>query len=285
MKCTMAATRAIRLAELVGTKNVTTRLSRATVTTGCSPITTQQMLRPCLLNNLPLHRREFHSTPLNGAKKNKKGKYEAESSFSNSSSSGKSQPSPEEPLNFDDLEEQLKKLEERYQERVKKLKSGSRFNPDMIRSLQVQVDKKTGAKYALREVARVEPGKGRAVSIMVHEEAYIKPVMSAIQNSPQFNQQPQPSPDNELELIMKVELQSRDDIVKEIKAVCHQWREDIRGVRRKRVQLFSKWRKEKLLLPDDERRAEQALDKLIKAKGTDIDNEENTAIKACENMK
>lgn len=192
------------------------------------------------------------------------------------------QPSPDEPLNFADVESRLRKHAEHFKAALKKLQTGARFDPDVIGGLRVTVDKKSGEAYPLHELAQVVPRGGRTVSLLVHDGEYVKPIMSAVQGSPQFNQQPQRDPDNELELVLKVEAEKPEDLVKRIKAVAHEWRERIRAVRQKRDKLHVTWKKDGTLGPDLKRTADKDLDKLIKAAIAEVDDAEKATVKAAE---
>lgn len=191
-------------------------------------------------------------------------------------------PNPEEPLDFADVESRIRRHDEHFREALKKLKTGGRFNPDVVGALRVQPDRKSGTTYPLKEVAQIVPRGGRTISILAHEEAYIKPIMSAVQASADFNQQPQRDPDNELELILKIEPEKRDDLLKRIKAMCHEWRERVRSVRQKRDKQHVTWRKDGEIGPDLKRTADKELDKIIKAKMAEIDQAEKEALKAAE---
>ncbi|KAH8197100.1 hypothetical protein TruAng_008739 [Truncatella angustata] len=208
------------------------------------------------------------------------------SSPSSSGGGGSSQhptPNPEEPLDFADVQSRLAKASETPLENLKKLKAGGRFNPDLIGALRVVPDKQEGgASYPLRELAQVVPKGGRTISILVHEAESIKPIMSAIQASRDFNQQPQRDPDNELELVLKMELEKREDVVRRVKAVCHEWREKVRQVRQRRDKVHAAWKKDGAMLPDVKRKADTELDKVIKAKVAEIDAAEKEAMKAAE---
>ncbi|KAI1496011.1 ribosome recycling factor [Biscogniauxia marginata] len=194
-------------------------------------------------------------------------------------------PDPSEPLEFADVLSRASKHDAHYREVLKRLRSGGRFNADAIGALQVQPDRKSGTTYPLRELAQVIPRGGRTVSLLVHEEGYIRAVMSAVQASEDFNQQPQRSPDNELELVLKVEPESREDNVKRARAACNEWRDRVRSVRQRRDKLHATWQKEKLIVPDLKKAADKALDKIIKAKMAEIDAAEKEALKAAESGK
>ncbi|RYO86644.1 hypothetical protein DL762_004656 [Monosporascus cannonballus] len=192
-------------------------------------------------------------------------------------------PTPEDPLDFADVRSRIARHDEHYADALKKLRSGGRFNPDVLGALRVAVSKGPPAEtYPLRELAQVIPRGGRAVSILAHEAGSIRAIMSAVQASPEFNQQPQRDPDNELELVMKIEPESRDDVVRRVKAACHEWRERVRRERQRRDKLHTAWRKEGNLGPDLKRTADKQLDKIIKAKMTEIDTVEKEALKAAE---
>ncbi|KAI0468514.1 ribosome recycling factor [Xylaria cf. heliscus] len=240
--------------------------------------------------------RAFHASPIAHKKKKEenqkpgRGK-SAEKPANNSSSSSSAeaddgpkhpQPSPEEPLNFADVESRLQRHAEHFKASLKKMHTGGRFDPDVVGALSVTVDKKAGDAYPLRELAQVVPRGGRAVSLLVHEAAYVKPIMSAVQASPDFNQQPQRDPDNELELLLKVEPEKPDDLVRRARAVAHEWRERVRAVRQKRDKLHVTWKKDGALGPDLKRTADKELDKVIKAAIAEVDEAEKSAVKVAE---
>ncbi|KAK8016342.1 ribosomal recycling factor protein [Apiospora rasikravindrae] len=241
--------------------------------------------------------RSLHTTPIWLKKKGREEKEQARarpaadsgnSSGSSTSGGGGSSsqhptPTPEEALDFADVHSRLTKLASHANESLKKIKSGGRFNPDLIGSVKVQPDRKeSSVSYPIRELASVIPKGGRTISLLVHEAAYIKPIMSAVQAHRDFNQQPQRSPDNELELILKVEPEKREDLAKRVKAICHDWRERIRDVRQRRDKLHAAWKKDGSMLPDAKRKADTELDKVIKAEVAKVDAAEKETMKAAE---
>lgn len=237
----------------------------------------------------PAPRRAFHDTPrrLAKGKGNKKGEHKDRHSDPAPSAAGDGTtagghpvPTPEEVLDFADVQSRLAKHAAQGQDLLKKLRSGGRFNTDLLGSVKVQPDRKDGASYPLRELAVVVPRGGRAVSIIVNEGIYVKPILSAIQAHKDYNQQPQRDPDNELELVLKIEAEAPEDAAKRARAVCHEWRERIREVRKKRAALHDSWKKERLLLPDVKRKADTELEKVIKAELTKLDAVEKDATKA-----
>ncbi|KAI1752657.1 ribosome recycling factor [Xylaria castorea] len=251
--------------------------------------------------HLSLSTRAFHASPTAYKKKKEdsqkpaRGKSAEKPAKGSSTSTGTStdaddgpkhpQPSPDEPLDFADVESRLQKHAEHFKASLRQMQMGARFDPDAVGALRVAVSKKDKAEkeaYPLRELAQVVPRGGRAVSLLVHEAEYVKPIMSAVQASPDFNQQPQRDPDNELELVLKVEPESRDDLVRRAKAVAHEWRDRIRAVRQKRDKLHATWKKDGTLGPDLKRTADKELEKVIKAATAEVDGAEKNAVKAAE---
>ncbi|KAJ1327875.1 ribosome recycling factor [Microdochium nivale] len=186
---------------------------------------------------------------------------------------------PEDPLNFADVKARYEKHSEHFIEKLKKCRAGGRFNPDVISALQVTTDKATGESYPLRELGQVVPKGGRTISVILHEAAYVKPVMSAIQASADFNQQPQRDPDNELELVLKIEAEKPDDMARRIKSICHDWRARVKLIRQKRDKQHTTWAKNKLILADDKKLADKELEKVIKGMNTEIDSTEKETMK------
>lgn len=126
----------------------------------------------------------------------------------------------------------------------------------------MQPDKKNPQTYALRELATVAPLGGRRWSILAFEESSVKPIISAVQRSDEFNQQPQRSEQNPLELTMTVEPERADALAKRAKEVCQAWRTKVREEAHKRAEMHKKWREERVVLSDDAHKLKEKLQKL-----------------------
>lgn len=165
-----------------------------------------------------------------------------------------------------DVDTAYAKIDERFEKRLQEFKaSGGRFNPDMLGQLKV---KTTGGAegagptlYPLRELASIVHRGGRSVSLLVSDASYIKPIMSAVQNSEQFNQQPQRDPDNDLELLLRIEPENPDEQAKRLKAECNGWKDAVRDVLATRKSKHATWQKAKHLTKDDVKN----LDKKVKS--------------------
>ncbi|KAL7939633.1 ribosome recycling factor domain-containing protein [Trichoderma chlorosporum] len=205
-------------------------------------------------------------------------------SSSSSPSSAKSdhgQPNPEDPLDFSSLTAAYVSIDAHFKTQLQAVLHGGRFNPDALGALPVAIKDEDGAKvsFPLRELAQIVPRSGRIISLLVNERDYLKPIMSAVQASKDFNQQPQRSDDNELELLLKVEMERKDDLVRRVKDACQGWRDRVRQARTKHEKALKDWKKSGAVLPDVVRKADKELQKLQDKKMKDIDGEEAQVIK------
>ncbi|KAK5992819.1 hypothetical protein PT974_06239 [Cladobotryum mycophilum] len=210
----------------------------------------------------------------------------ASSSPSSSSSSSKADhgpaPDPENPLDFSSLTAAYAPIDVHFKAELQQVLHGGRFNPDSLGAIPVTLKSEEGLSFQLREVAQVVPRSGRTISLLVNDKKYIKDIMSAIQKSAEFNQQPQRSEDNELELLLKVELERKEDLVRRVRDSCQAWRERVRQVRTRHEKTLQDWRKNKVVLPDVVKKAEKELQKLQDKKMKDIDQEEARTVKQLE---
>ncbi|KAL2020737.1 hypothetical protein VTK56DRAFT_8037 [Thermocarpiscus australiensis] len=172
------------------------------------------------------------------------------------------QPNPETPYDFTDLIYAFDRAEKRFTEELKKLRTGGRFNADVIGAIPVQVDRKSPQTFPLRELATVAPVGGRRWSILAFEEGSVKAIMSAVQRSDHFNQQPQRSGDNPLELTMTVEPERADALARRAREVCQAWRSRVRDEAHRRAEAHKKWRAERVILSDDLHKLREKLQKL-----------------------
>ncbi|KAH7368578.1 ribosome recycling factor domain-containing protein [Plectosphaerella cucumerina] len=170
-------------------------------------------------------------------------------------------PDPADPLNMADLTSRWAASDAHFRAALKMLSTGGRFNPDHIGALLVAPDPKSPERYPLRELAQVVPRAGRTISLLAHERAHVKPIVDAVQASPDFNQQPQADPDNELELILRIEPDRKEDLVARAKALVQAWREQVRKQSEKRKKVVAKWAAQKEIVPDVKRKIEQEVQK------------------------
>ena len=188
---------------------------------------------------------------------------------------------------FDDVDAAWDRAEARALERLPETGSGGsgggsgRFHPEALGQLAVR-DKATGTSTALRELAVVVPGRGRTVEIRLHSAAHRKAVLSAVQASDAFNQQPQVDPDNELVLRLKLEAESVADQTRRAREACHEWRERVREVTRRRRDGLKGGKAARTVGADDFRRLEKELLKLQDGRLKAVEAREKEVIRAIE---
>ncbi|KYK54702.1 uncharacterized protein DCS_06662 [Drechmeria coniospora] len=202
-----------------------------------------------------------------------------------SSASSSSGPNPEDPLDFSALVAAYASVDAHFKSQLQSVLHGGRFHPESLGAVAVAVKSEaTGAleSFPLRELAQIVPRSGRSISLLVNERAYVKPIMSAVQASREFNQQPQRSEENDLELLLRVELERKDALVKRVKEATQGWRERVRQARTKHDKALKEWKKSGTLLPDMAKKAEKELQKVQDKKMKEIDLDEAQAIKQLE---
>ncbi|KAM7219292.1 Ribosome recycling factor domain containing protein [Rhypophila decipiens] len=180
-------------------------------------------------------------------------------------------PDPENPFDFADLIYTFDKAEAHHTSELSKIKNppssggGSSLAVETIGAIPVIPDRKAAphVTYPLHELATIAPlGGGRKYSILAFEESSIKPIMSAVQTSAEFNQQPQKSEENPLELIITVDPERAEQLVKRVKDVCLNWRGKIRDVSHKREALHKKWKTAGVIVNDDLHKLKEKVQKL-----------------------
>ncbi|CAM1504334.1 Fc.00g019250.m01.CDS01 [Cosmosporella sp. VM-42] len=190
------------------------------------------------------------------------------------------QANPEDPLDMSAVTAAYAPIDTHFKSQLSAMVHGGRFNPTNLGSLPVTVKDESGpATFPLRELAQVVPRSGRTISLLVTEKAYIKPIMSAVQSSKEFNQQPQRAEDNEMELLLKVELERKDEVTRRIKEAAQLWRDRVRQARTKHEKTLKDWKKNGTVLPDIIKKAEKELQKVQDKKMKEIDQDEAQTIR------
>ncbi|KAM3532623.1 hypothetical protein NHJ13051_000086 [Beauveria bassiana] len=229
----------------------------------------------------------FSTSPAH-LKKRKSDTPSKSSSPAASSSSGRIKSSPSssssgefDPLDLDPVSAAFAESDAHFQTQVQNVLHGGRFNPSHLGALPVTVKSadSTTETFPLRELAQVVPRAGRTVSLLVNEKAYVKPIMSAVQTSPDFHQQPQRSDDNELELLLRVEAERPEEVVRRVREATQAWRERVRQARTRHEKLLKEARKNGALLPDALKKVEKEVQKLQDKKIKEIDALEAQSVK------
>lgn len=195
-----------------------------------------------------------------------------------------SSPNPLDPLDFTSLLAAFAPQDTHFKAQLQTILHGGRFNPSSLGALPIPVKSADGTPetFPLGELAQVVPRSGRAISLLVNERAYIKPIMSAVQASREFNQQPQRSEDNDLELLMRVEPERKEELVRRVKDAAQGWRDQVRQARSRHDKVLKGWARDGTVLKDAVKRAERELQKVQDGKMREIDAEEAQTIKMLE---
>ncbi len=75
----------------------------------------------------------------------------------------------EDPYDLSELEDGISRAQEQLKNDLSKLRSGGRFNPEVIDNLRVRVDKASKETARLGDLAQVVP-RGRMLNVMVGEK-------------------------------------------------------------------------------------------------------------------
>ncbi|KAK0657410.1 ribosome recycling factor domain-containing protein [Cercophora newfieldiana] len=192
------------------------------------------------------------------SKKDKRG-----NSSSDPTPSSSKETTPTDPFDFSDLTAAFDKIETRYLETLSGIRSDGGFNTDTIGAVPVQPDrKKPSLTFPLRELAAVAVSGARRFTILAFDESSVKPIMSAIQASDAFNQQPQRDPENPLELTLVVEPVRAEELTRRAKEALQAWRDRLRDETHKREKVHKKLKADKAISTDDAVRLKDKMQKL-----------------------
>lgn len=75
----------------------------------------------------------------------------------------------EDPYDFTSLEAGIKDVQQRLEEGLKKLRTGGRFNPEILEGIRVHLSKDSKTSIRLGDLAQVLPKGGRSVMVLVGE--------------------------------------------------------------------------------------------------------------------
>lgn len=253
-------------------------------------------------------------------KKDKKGRGSASSSSANDDveddDGGSNAPAakPEDIFNFEDVESAWQRVEAHHEEKFKELKRSltagaygldgdGAVDVDAIGSVKVTVkgghEGQGGSAVhlpdsvvPLSQLAIVIPRSGgRVVELRMHNPSSRKAITSAVQSNPLFQgQQPQPDPNDELVLLIKIggvsdntsSDKAKAERVRRVKDLANTWREQIRNATARRAKIHKQWKKEKAVQDNDFYKLEKELGKGQDKCMAKIDAAEKDALKAAE---
>ncbi|KAL1903588.1 ribosome-recycling factor [Sporothrix stenoceras] len=254
-------------------------------------------------------------------KKDKKGGSSASSSSSAKDDAGDeaggNHPAadPEDMYNFADVESRWQRSEVHHEEKFKELKRSltagaggldgdGAVDVDAIGSAPVTVKggvegeggsavHKADSVVPLSQLAIVIPrAGGRVVELRMHNPSSRKAITSAVQTNPLFQgQQPQPDPNDELVLLIKVgpvndkvasSAGATAERTRRVTDLANSWREQIRKATGRRQKVHQQWKKDDTVRPDDFYRLEKELTKGQEKRMAKVDAAEKEALKLAE---
>lgn len=136
-----------------------------------------QLNLPTRYQNTPHHRSlssssslQFQSTPTFLKKKDKGNKNSSSESESSSSTSSSAAAEDNDPFDFSTLQAGIDKSLEKLKNDLGKLRTGGRFNPEVLEGLRVKLGKDAKESFRLGDLAQVLPKGGRSVVVLVGEK-------------------------------------------------------------------------------------------------------------------
>ncbi|KFY78941.1 hypothetical protein V501_04943 [Pseudogymnoascus sp. VKM F-4519 (FW-2642)] len=194
---------------------------------------------------------------------------------------------PEEwdPEDFSALRAGIVKANDKLSADLAKLRTGGRFNPELLENVRVHLDKDSKKTHRVGELAQVIPKGGRSVMLLVGEKDHIKPIISAIQNAKELNLQPVPDPHNSSQLNVPLPAptkESRDAALAAAHDVGETAKAAItaaRGVMQKKLRQMEI---KKTALPDELKKAHKEMEKIVQGAVADVKKTVDAARKGME---
>ena len=203
--------------------------------------------------------RSFSTTPIF----EKKGKNNAPRE---SQKTGTKEPIQEyDASDFTMLHEGITKSLTKLDDDLSKLRTGGRFNPELLESVRVSLDKESKETFKISELAQVLPKGGRSLMILVGEHDHVKHIISGIQMS-DINLQPVQDPHNANQLNIPLPPPTKESRDAAQAAAAAAGTKAITGITTTRGAMQKRLRKmeiEKLALPDELKRAHKEMEKIV----------------------
>ncbi|KAM0127455.1 hypothetical protein ACHAO1_009511 [Botrytis cinerea] len=230
-----------------------------------------QLSIPTRYQNTPHHRSlsissflQLHSTPTL-LKKKDKGNKNTSSESDSSSNSSSAAAEDNDPFDFSTLQAGIDKSLEKLKNDLGKLRTGGRFNPEVLEGLRVKLGKDAKESFRLGDLAQVLPKGGRSVVVLVGEKDHIKPILSTIQSST-LSLQPTPDPQNPLALNIPIPPPTKESRDAALQAASKAGEIASNGVRNARGAMQKKLRAmevKKTVRPDDSKKAHKEMEKVV----------------------
>ncbi|KAH7391423.1 ribosome recycling factor-domain-containing protein [Cadophora sp. MPI-SDFR-AT-0126] len=221
-------------------------------------------------------RRHFSQTPLLLKKKGRADREEAASSQTTE---------VEDPYDFSTLESSIEKVLEKLKNDLSKLRTGGRFNPEVLENLRVHLVKDSKATEKLGDLAQVLPKGGRSLMILVGEKDHVKPIISAIQGSKDLNLQPVQDAKNAAQLNVPIPPPTKESRDLALGAASKTGETANVGIRNARGAMQKRLRAmeiKKTIRPDDLKKASKEMEKIVEKAVADVKKTVDAARKGME---
>ncbi|OBT77192.1 hypothetical protein VF21_04089 [Pseudogymnoascus sp. 05NY08] len=182
---------------------------------------------------------------------------------------------PEEwdPEDFSALRAGIAKANDKLSADLAKLRTGGRFNPEILENVRVHLDKDSKKTHSVGELAQVIPKGGRSVMLLVGEKDHVKPIISAVQNAKELNLQPVPDPHNPSQLNVPLPAptkESRDAALAAAHDVGEAAKAAITGARGVMQKKLRQMEIKKTALPDELNKAHKEMEKIVQGAVADV---------------
>ncbi|KAG8623217.1 hypothetical protein KVT40_008193 [Elsinoe batatas] len=184
-------------------------------------------------------------------------------------------PTPtDDPFDLTTLEDDISKTTDKLKSDLSKLRSGGRFNPQVLETLRVQPEKDVKTSYPLQDLAQIISRGGREIQILINDAAHIKAVTSAIQSSSlSLTPQPDPTGQNPQMLVVKIPpptAESRKATLNEAGKAGDVAQNAVRNARGAQQKKFRKMELGKTVRPDDLKKAQGKMEEVVKKAGEEV---------------
>ncbi|KAG9247020.1 putative ribosome-recycling factor, mitochondrial [Calycina marina] len=172
----------------------------------------------------------------------------------------------DDPFDFSTLSAGIDKSLEKLSVNLSKLRTGGRFNIEILEDVRVQLDKDVKGTERLGDLAQVLPKGGRSVMVLVGEKDHVKPIISAIQGSRDLNFQPQTDAHNALQLNIPIPPPTKESRDQALAAASKMGGVADLGVKSARAAMQKRLRAmelQKVVRPDDLKKAHKEMEKLV----------------------
>ncbi|KAH6669427.1 ribosome recycling factor-domain-containing protein [Halenospora varia] len=191
----------------------------------------------------------------------------------------------EDPFDFSILDASIAKALDKLANDLSKLRTGGRFNPEVLENLRVHLDKNSKKSERLSDLAQVLPKGGRMLMVLVGEKEHVHAVTSTIQGAKDVNLQPQQDSENENQLNVPIPpptKESRDLALSQASKTGETAKTAVQAARAVQQKRLRAMELKKAVRPDDAKKAHKEMEKVVEKGMGDVKKAVDTARKGME---